>query len=172
MWTKYLDNGMSACALAAGFAESDEFKTLCADYGVDAGSADWLRANKLESRDKVPGVTSFVYRLYTIVLNRDAEVAGLNVQCQALIDGTPCYQISLNFFNGDEYKNFGKTDTDFVADCYKAMMDREGTESEIAAWIARMEKEGLTRVDVVKGFCQSDEFEAICQSCGMTSGMR
>ena len=172
MWKCYLDNGMSACALAAGFAESPEFVNVCTGYGVDAGSADWLRANKLESRDKVPGVTSFVYRLYTIVLDREAEVAGLNVQCQALIDGTACWELATRFFNSQEYINFNKTDTAFVADCYKAMMDREGTEAEIDAWVARMAKEGLTRVDVVKGFCQSDEFEAICQSCGMTSGMR
>jgi hypothetical protein len=172
MWKGYLDNGMSACALAAGFAESQEFANVCAGYGIGTGSADWLRANLLESRDKVPGVTSFVYRLYTIVLNRDAEVAGLNVQCQALIDGTACWEIARNFFDGDEYKNFNKTDTEFVADCYAAMMNREGSSDEHAAWVARMAKEGLTRVDVVKGFCQSDEFEAICQSCGMTSGMR
>ena len=172
MWTKYLDNGMSACALAAGFAESDEFASVCSIYGIGTGSADWLRANLLESRDKKPGVTSFVYRLYTIVLNRAAEVDGLNVQCQALIDGAACWDMATRFFNSQEYINFNKTDTDFVADCYKAMMDREGTESEIAAWVDRMAKEGLTRVDVVKGFCQSDEFEAICQDCGMTSGMR
>ena len=172
MWTKYLDNGMSACALAAGFAESDEFASVCSIYGIGTGSADWLRANLLESRDKKPGVTSFVYRLYTIVLNRDAEVDGLNVQCQALIDGTACWDMATRFFNSQEYINFAKTDTEFVADCYKAMMDREGTEAEIEAWVARMDKEGLSRVDVVKGFCQSDEFEAICQSCGMTSGMR
>jgi hypothetical protein len=172
MWKSYLDNGMSACALAAGFAESQEFANVCAGYGIGTGSADWLRANSLESRDKVPGVTSFVYRLYTIVLDRAAEVAGLNVQCQALIDGTACWDMATRFFDSQEYKNFAKTDTDFVADCYKAMMDREGSESEIAAWTARMDKENLSRVDVVKGFCQSDEFEAICQSCGMTSGMR
>ena len=172
MWVGYLENGMSACALVAGFAESDEFRAMCADYGVDAGSADWLRANKLESRDKAPGVTSFVYRLYTIVLNRAADVAGLNTQCQALIDGAACWDMATRFFNSQEYINFGKSDTEFVADCYKAMMNREGSSDEIAAWVDRMTKEGMTRVDVVKGFCQSDEFEAICQSCGMTSGMR
>ena len=172
MWKGYLDNGMSACALVAGFAESDEFKALCAGYGVDAGSADWLRANLLESRDKNPGVTSFVYRLYTVVLDRAADVAGLNVQCQALIDGAACWDMATRFFNSQEYINFGKTDTAFVADCYKAMMDREGSSDEIDAWVARMAKEGLSRVDVVKGFCQSDEFEKICQDCGMTSGMR
>ena len=172
MWEGYLNNGMSACALVAGFAESDEFKALCADYGVDAGSADWLRANRLESRDKVPGVTSYVYRLYTIVLGRAADVAGLNVQCQALIDGTACWDMATRFFDADEYKNFAKSDTEFVADCYRAMMDREGTESEVAAWVARMDDEVLSRVDVVMGFCQSDEFEKICQDCGMTSGMR
>jgi hypothetical protein len=172
MWTKYLDNGMSACALAAGFAESQEFANVCAGYSIGTGSADWLRANLLESRDKVPGVTSFVYRLYTVVLNREAEVDGLNVQCQALIDGTACWDLATRFVNSQEYINFAKTDTDFVADCYKAMMDRKGSESEIAAWVARLAKEGLSRTDVVKGFCQSDEFEKICQSCGMTSGMR
>ncbi len=172
MWKGYLDNGMSACALVAGFAESDEFKALCAGYGVDAGSADWLRANKLESRDKNPGVTSFVYRLYTVVLDRAADVAGLNVQCQALIDGAACWDMATRFFDSQEYINFDKSDTAFVADCYKAMMDREGSSDEIDAWVARMAKEGLSRVDVVKGFCQSDEFEKICQDCGMTSGMR
>ncbi len=172
MWEGYLDNGMSACALAAGFAESSEFAGVCAGYGIGAGSADWLRANLLEPRDKNPGVTAFASRMYTVVLGRAAEVDGLNVQCEALIGGTPCYQIAVNFFDSAEYANFNKTDSAFVADCYKAMMDREGSEAEVAAWVARMADEGLTRVDVVKGFCQSDEFEAICQSCGMTSGMR
>ena len=171
MWTKYLDNGMSACALVAGFAESGEFGDVCSGYGIGTGSADQLRS-MLEYRDRNAGVTAFASRMYTIVLSRDAEVAGLNVQCEALIGGTPCYQIALNFFDGDEYVNKAKSDSEFVADCYKAMMDREGSESEIAAWVDRMADEGLTRSAVVKGFCQSDEFEKICQDCGMTSGMR
>ena len=171
MWTKYLDNGMSACALVAGFAESGEFGDVCSGYGIGTGSADQLRS-MLEYRDRNAGVTAFASRMYTIVLSRAAEVAGLNVQCEALIGGTPCYQIALNFFDGEEYVNKAKSDTDFVADCYKAVMDREGSSSEIAAWVDRMADEGLTRTSVVKGFCQSDEFEKICQDCGMTSGMR
>ena len=171
MWTGYLNNGMSACALVAGFAESQEFANVCAGYGIGTGSADQLRS-MLEARDRNHGVTAFASRMYTVVLSRDAEVAGLNVQCEALINGTPCYQIALNFFDGDEYANKTKSDSEIVADCYRAMMDREGSSSEIAAWTARMASEGLSRSAVVMGFCQSDEFEAICQSCGMTSGMR
>ncbi len=170
-WTGCLNNGMSVCALVAGFVESPEFVALCSSYGVDPGSADALRTS-LEPRDRNAGVTSFVSRLYTVVLGRTAEVDGLNVQCEALMAGMPCYQIAINFFCGEEYANKGKADAEFVADCYKAMMSREGSVEECDAWVARIADESLSREDVVKGFCQSDEFEAICQSCGMTSGMR
>ena len=174
MWKGYLDNGMSACALVAGFAESQEFSNVCASYGIGTGSADQLRS-MLQYRDRVPGVTAFASRMYTVVLSRDAEIDGLNVQCEALIGGTACYQIAYNFFKSDEFANKGYTSEQVVRIAYAALLGREQADIDsdvagIAYWVERLEANGLK--DMVMGFCQSNEFEAICQDCGMTSGMR
>ena len=174
MWEGYLDNGMSACALVAGFAESQEFANVCASYGIGTGSADQLRS-MLEYRDRNAGVTAFASRMYTVVLSRAAEVDGLNVQCEALIGGTACYQIAYNFFKSDEFALHGYTSEQVVRIAYAALLGRDKAAIDadtdgIAYWVERLEKNGLK--DMVMGFCQSNEFEAICQDCGMTSGMR
>lgn len=169
-WTEYLNNGMSINAVVAGFAESGEFRDLCAEWGVNPGNASAIRS-QLEPRDQNPGVTRFAARMYTQVLLRESiDTEGLNAQCDALLKGTPAWQIAVNFFTSREFMYAGHSNEEVVAIAYNALLGRPGSAPEIENWAKQYDTLGT--VGLVRGFCQSNEFEAICKSCGMTSGMR
>ena len=185
-WAGKMNDGMSVRAVIAGFSQAQEYKNYFSKIGLNndeipvySGSADkaWdAKGNEIysggNSRDLNQGATAFAKRMYTEVLSRDAEIAGLNVQAGAIANGTACYQIALNFFDGQEFTNKKYNNSKIVSVAYQAILGRAGSSSEVSAWAARMQDSGMSVSELVYGFCQSDEFEAICQSYGLTSGAR
>ncbi|HAF25885.1 MAG TPA: hypothetical protein DCG85_01075 [Lachnospiraceae bacterium] len=163
-WVKKLKEGVGRQGVYSGFAGSTEFKNICNSYGIDRGSY-----TPSEGRSKNPGLTQFIYRMYSKALNREAEVNGLNYWCDAVLNG----QYSLDdmatrgFFESAEFLSRNLSDEDFVETAYNTFFDRPSDEAGKADWLNRMRNLGYTRMDVIRGFCGSEEFGNLKASFGL-----
>lgn len=167
-WTSYLEAGMSVRAIIQGFSESDQYRAYFASEGLNN---ETISRTTLEPRDQNLEITQFAQRLYSLVLGRTAEVAGLNCQTEALINQASCADITANFFDSAEFKGFG-LDTDTVVEtAYQAILGREcESEESLDFWANRIDHGGLTYVGLASGFCQSPEFTALCATYNMNPG--
>lgn len=193
-WAGYLESGMSVRSVVAGFSEAQEYKEYFGGAGLNAATipvydsnADkaWDNSGNLiysggNGRDLNRGATEFAKRMYTVVLGREdsigavegIDIAGLNVQAGAIANGTPCWEIASNFFGSLEFDNFGYTNNAAVAIAYEAILGRTGSSDEVSWWVTKKESSCYSMTDVVLHFCNSDEFNDLCGTYGLTSGMR
>ena len=161
-WVSALDNGVSRTYVLKGFTDSVEFSNLCSAYGIQQGT---ITTN--ENRDKNPQVTAFVNRLYTIAMNRSADVNGLNDWTGKLLNKqqTP-KQVAAGFVFSQEMANRNLSNQEFVTMLYRTMMDREPDESGLNDWVRRLQS-GTSRQSVFDGFADSVEFDNIVRAYGL-----
>jgi hypothetical protein len=115
-------------------------------------------------------VEAFVSRMYTIILERDPEPAGLQDWTNQLknhqIDGA-------SFSNGivmsQEYTNKNDSDETYVNKLYRTFLNREADEGGFNSWVTQL-KQGYSRKSVLAGFVNSEEFTQICASYGIDRG--
>ena len=164
LWEGYLNNNMSVAAVVKGFSQSEEYANNCEKWGVTAGSVDVT-----EARDQDAKITEFVWGLYSECLGRTvADIEGLNVQCQALLDGTSGSQLARNFFGSEEYDNRNLTHTAMVETVYETMLGRASDVDGAAFW--RDHLDSCMSIDaVVCGFSQAPEWIQHCADYGITS---
>lgn len=164
-WVKVLDDGLTRMQVYRGFAESDEFTKLCAEYGIQRGNV-LLTA----SRDKNEGVTKFVSRCYKLCLGRKADESGLEGWCSQILTGqNTAKKAAYGFVFSDEFKKKNLSDEEYVQVMYKLFLDREADGGGINAWV-KILKEGKSRLHVFEGFADSPEFQKLCHQYGMNSG--
>ena len=163
-WSKKLDDGMSLYFILKGFIESPEFTQICNDYGIIRGGITTDRY-----RDKNQGLTSFVNRLYTQILGRKAEMAGLNEWCRVILGKylTPKQVATFSFFHSPEFLNKNTSDEEFVKICYRTFLDRQYEKAGLDYYLNAL-KNGTTRDLVIEGFANSPEFLGIIQSYGLS----
>lgn len=162
-WVYKLNNGVGREGVYRGFAESQEFNNICNDYGIIRGSV-----TVTEGRDKNPGLTTFVARLYTKALGRNYEVDGLNDWCNRITSG----QWSINdvsttgFFTSPEFLAKNLSDDEYVKVLYRTFFDREYDQAGYDDWMNRL-KRGASRNEVMLGFANSPEFAQLKASFGL-----
>lgn len=115
-------------------------------------------------------VRAFAGRLYTLVLGREAEEAGLNDWTDALLGGrSNGVDVGYGFVFSDECKDRNLSNEDFVEMLYNTFMDRPSDEGGKAAWVAQLEA-GVEREKILEGFIMSQEFAGICEEFGIAVG--
>lgn len=161
-WVNLLNNGMSRTYVLKGFTDSAEFNQLCSAYAIKQGT---VTTN--ENRDRNSQVTAFVSRLYTIALDRSADVDGLNDWTGKLLDKrqTP-KQVASGFVFSQEMTNRNLSNAQFVTMLYQTMMDREPDEAGLNDWVTRLQS-GTSRQSVYNGFADSVEFDNIVKAYGL-----
>ena len=161
-WKDYLNQGLSREYVFKGFVESNEFKSICQNYGIECGHYTLTQA-----RDKNPNLTKFVNRIYTKALNRAGEAGGLNYYCKAIQDKkmTPV-QVAESFILSREFTDKGLNDTEYVKVLYRTFMGREADAGGLKYWLGLMNK-GMTRKQVLEGFAGSNEFKKIVAGFGL-----
>ena len=116
------------------------------------------------------GIESFVGRLYTIALNREAEERGLKDWSSKLASGSMTgSQVACGIFFSDEFTNRNLSDEDLVETLYQVMMGRNSDAAGKADWVYKL-KNGVSREGVFAGFTGSTEFDNICKSYGIKRG--
>lgn len=172
-WVGNLESGMTREEVFNGFSQSDEFKNICAGYGITLGSPiavpqyGTVPTGPCSVDGKEDGVTSFVKRMYKVCLNREAEAKGLQGWTKQLWEHTASgRKVAQGFIFSNEFKAKNYSNADYVEYLYKAFMGRGSDAAGKADWLGRMQQ-GWTREQVFDGFVGSDEFTKICNSYGI-----
>lgn len=162
-WVHKLNNGVGREGVFRGFAESMEFEMICNSYGIEKGTV-----TVSEGRDKNPGLTTFIARLYTKALGRTYETEGLNDWCNRILGGSwSIYDVSTRgFFNSPEFCNRNLGNDEYVKVLYRTFLDREYDGDGYDYWMNRLAG-GAGRDEVLAGFANSPEFAALMKSYGL-----
>ncbi|MBP5528591.1 MAG: DUF4214 domain-containing protein [Lachnospiraceae bacterium] len=193
-WMNWLSNGRTRKSVVAEFVNSDEFKTLCGNYGINPGqiieSPEEQNVpqpnNNSQSPETPPllldpkGVNDakldeYVERLYQKVLERGSEPSGKAYWKQVIKNGNDgngkqfdaAIAAREGFFDSPEYTAKNKSDEDFLTDVYHAFFNREPDAEGYEYWLKRMKNENYPRQKVIdEGFGHSKEFIELLESYG------
>ena len=143
-------------------------------YDCGNGISETFTLTTTEKADggdsKSDPVSAFVNRLYTIILDRPAEEAGLADWTNALISGkNTSADIVYGLANSDEFKNKALSNDEIVERMYLAMLGRASDEGGKADWLDAMAN-GCTVNGIINGFSGSQEFANICAGYGISAG--
>ena len=170
-WMDSLNNGFTKRFVFAGFANSNEFITLCNSFGVTTGSVHLMQADyqpNLSEQDY--NIWCFVERLYAEVLGRGVDQDGLMTWINVLKDGSYTgAQVAEGFIMSQEFQGKTITNDAYVRIMYSAFFGRPAGESEVAFWVSLME-DGYSKRFVFAGFANSEEFGRLCDSYGILCG--
>ena len=109
-------------------------------------------------------IDNFVKRFYKVVLNREAEPAGLNYWSDMLTTGVKAgSDVARGFIFSTEFTNKGVDDNEFLNILYRAFFNREPDEVGYETWMQKLQS-GLSRERVLDGFLYSQEFGNLCRS--------
>ncbi|GEM_PF-4815221 len=163
-WAGRMDDGQTYKLILQGFLNSTEFNNKCRALGIKRGTY------KSPYRvDQNRAVTRFVMDLYRIFLARDAEFGGLENWVGKLLDGETASKIITNILNSTEFQNRMPSNEDYIRMLYKAILERDGSETEVASWAEKM-RNGQTYRAMMHGFIGSAEFRNKCESMGIKPG--
>lgn len=116
---------------------------------------------------EIPG---FAERMYTTALNRGADAQGLRYFTYTLANRMQTGASAASvFLCGAELYGSGISQQEYVSRVYRTLLDREADEAGINYWVNFLNN-GVSREYVLKGFCNSSEFAALCSNAGIVQG--
>ena len=116
------------------------------------------------------GVEGFVERLYTRILGRQADTAGLKAWADVLKSGKEQgAKVAQGFIESEEFRNRSLSNDAYLRILYKTFLNRKPDRGGMDAWMSEMNA-GLSRMHIFRGFAESPEFTEICQNFGITRG--
>ena len=122
------------------------------------------------STAEVSEIEAFVDRLYTIILDRSAEAAGLADWTNDLKNGkATSADIVYGLANSDEFKNKALSNDEIIERMYLAMLGRSSDAAGKADWLNTMAN-GVSVNGIINGFSGSEEFANICSGYGIKAG--
>ncbi|MBD8617103.1 DUF4214 domain-containing protein [Pseudomonas putida] len=134
-------------------AGSDSWVAVLANGGsladVAAGIAGSAEAQAFDQSNK-----TFVSELYSDILGRDADEAGLQAWVSQLFNGTSRGEVAANIVGSAE--GAAKINGDFIDSLYQNALERPADEAGKAAWLAVLDNGG-TQADVAIGIVGSQE---------------
>ncbi|KJB91916.1 DUF4214 domain-containing protein [Skermanella aerolata] len=153
-WTGGLNGGMTRSQVVLGFSESAE---NVARTAPDILKGLWISDD----------LAMKVARIYDTTLDRMGDAPGIKGWIGALRSGTTLKAMADGFTGSAEFQGkYGSLDnTSFVRQLYRNVLDRDGEESGVKAWVGGL-KGGLTRSAIVVGFSESNEH--IVELAGLT----
>lgn len=169
-WHNQMAAGMTRDQLFEFFLSSDEFNSLCNDYGIIAGTRTAGRDVTQESNTNL-----FVERLYSTILGRSSDKSGIKYWTDNLMNGNITgASAGYSFIFSDEYRAQNKNDAAFINDLYSGFFGRTADTAGVNYWISVLNDSSAayycTDLDIYLGFCRSPEFAGICQSYGIARG--
>lgn len=114
-------------------------------------------------------VLDFVERLYTKMLNRASDPSGKENWYNRLKSGSTAAEVASRFVLSDELRAKNISNKEFVTRMYRTFMDREPDADGLNHWIEILDN-GCSYAYVLNRFAQSNEFNGICSSYGITAG--
>ena len=148
-WVAQLNNGQPLTAIINGFCGSAEFKSICDAYGIKPGSVKVQTLNKADealsgqAEQAAPAVKKTENQGVTkveIVNASDTVNENLGTAVQAI------------YVNEEKAK-------EFIGRCYRCILGREASASELDNWISQMLNGSRTPDQIARGFLFSGEFQ-------------
>ncbi len=157
-WTGLLDNGTSVDSIIAGFASSEEFARICAEYGITPVFPAEPEVNPLDA---------YIRRCYTLILQREGEAEGVQYWTEALRFGYATgADIVLLFCSSDEFQSRNLDNRHIAEILYNTMMGRQPDAGGLAFWTGLLDS-GIPIETIISGFASSAEFAGICEEYGI-----
>lgn len=161
-WKNVIRDGGTRMRVLQGLVKSHELRNLCEEIGVTVGtfvSTEYQDVHKNES--------AFIARLYQFGLGRSYDEESMQVWVKSLVDGsTTASEAVRGFFFCGEMKDRNLSNEAFARVAYQAILNRNGSESEVEGWVKQLDK-GMERTEMIDRFIKSDEFAKICDSIGI-----
>ena len=162
-WMDIADYGVSQAHILYNFVGSQEFDSMCNDYGITRGFVKLY-----EARDYNRDVTHFIKLSYPGAFNRNASVDDLNHWASELNGHKhtgASYVRALML--SDEISSLDLSNEEFVARSYATALLRTASESEIAAGAALITSD--SKEAFLTSLLDSDEFASICNTYTLLS---
>ncbi len=116
------------------------------------------------------GVTGFVSRMYTVVLNRQPDKAGLDDWVNRLQTGSADgAAVAQGFITSKEFTKRNLSDSKYLDVLYRTFFDRDADAEGQKTWMGKLDA-GMSREYVLRGFVNSQEFQELCDSFGIKRG--
>ena len=114
-----------------------------------------------------PGIKQFVERLYTTVLERNGDPAGVDEWAVRIAKREYSPEVvAKSFYMSQEYLNKMTSNAQYVDSMYKTFFDRPADAAGKETWLNLM-KLGQSRDFVLEGFSRSEEFKQIMARYGL-----
>ncbi len=180
-WVGELNSGRSRQFVLAGFVNSQEFKNLCASFGINPGTLGAGAQGSSQPVTPQPPTTTavtassekiaaFVTRFYRLCLSRDPDQSGLNGWVNELASKRKTgSDVAQGFVFSQEFTNRNVSNTEFVTIMYNAFFDRPPDASGLNGWVGELNS-GRSRQFVLAGFVNSTEFKNLSASFGINPG--
>ena len=115
-------------------------------------------------------VAAFVTRFYQECLSRDPDSAGLNTWVDWLVTGVKTgADVAYGFVFSDEFIQRGVSNEEYLTILYRAFFNREPDSGGYSSWLNYLNT-GKSRVWVLAGFINSQEFRDLCNVYGINPG--
>jgi uncharacterized protein DUF4214/VCBS repeat protein/pre-peptidase len=130
------------------------------------------RIAEYQNSQSLHQIETFVDRLYATILGRDADPTGRNNWVDRLYTGVLSgADVSSGFIFSPEFANRGTTDTQYVTVLYDAFFGNAPDARGLERWTGDLAS-GLSRADVLSGFTNSPQFNALAASFGIRAESR
>ncbi len=163
-WTEMLDVGMSRRYILKAILNSEECTKHFQTYELPKGDVVLI-----ENRDKSYNITAFVSRCYRYILERGADVSGLNTWSGKILSGAGGAEIVNELVSSQEFLSQNIDNGEFVELLYMAMLGRQADPQGKENWTGKLDK-GVSYQYIINGFSGSEEFKITCSKYGIASG--
>lgn len=160
----YLNNGLSRRFILSVLSTCPEFTNYCSSMKMERGT---IFVN--ENRDRSYEYTSYVMRCYEKLLNRKADVSGLNTWTGAILNGGGGASVVCALANSEEFYRKGYSNSECIERIYQAMLGRSADAPGKSNWMNFL-NQGVSPLFIVNGFCNSTEFRNLCTRYRMSTG--
>lgn len=165
-WINQAFNGYSYQEILECFINSTEWANTCLQYGIISGGSATPN-NAIYTVDS--GISSFVNRLYSGVLSREADPDGYSYWCNRLATMVDTgSEAAYGFIFSTEFQNrfASMTNEERVNTFYNVFLGRGADPEGFAHWNTLLQSGG-TLTDLFNGFVDSQEFASICANAGI-----
>ncbi|MBO7452956.1 MAG: DUF4214 domain-containing protein [Clostridiales bacterium] len=164
-WLNELSKGTSRDLVFTGFANSEEFESICRDYDILAGYF-----SSSYDLNKLTKINYFVDRVYYAALDRYSDRSGQQFWAEGLANGN-LSGVSLvsSFVQSKEFNEKYIYADEYLTRLYNVFMLREPDKAGMDYWLAQVEA-GMSKDALFANFAKAPEFSDLCSSFDIPTG--
>ena len=196
-WVSILDAGKPIAVVINGIASSPEFKGLCEEYGMVAGTLEVaelpaemipegeITVNEASAAEEVPAAAAepapaderteqaraFVTHCYQSALLRDPGAEETDYYANQILSGQKTAKdVARAFAFSQEFQGKWTDSTAFVRVLYRLCLDREADADGLVYWTDKLAN-GETEAAVFNALTENIEFVQVCATYGVPVGV-